>query len=507
MSIEITQQLLVDGQWTPGEGEAFDKHDPVSGERLWQGRGASAGQVARAIEAARQAFPDWARQPLEARITLLEAFRERLEHHRSALADTIARETGKPRWEAGTEVQAMIGKIAISIAAWHERTPTRVRENAGVRAVVRHRPHGVMAVFGPYNFPGHLPNGHIVPALLAGNTVVFKPSELTPATADLVLSCWQEAGLPPGVINLVQGGVETGQALAGHDGIDGLLFTGSEGTGRRLHEGMGGRLDTLLALELGGNNPLLVHDVPEDLEATVLTIIQSAYLSGGQRCTCARRLLVPVGAEGNRLIEALRSSLATLVVGPQFDGLDGHGEQEPFYSGLVSPNAAHRMLDAQQQLEAMGARVLSRMAPVKEGTSLLSPGLIDVTGIDVPDEEYFGPLLKVYRYQGWEEAIEEANNTRFGLAAGLVGGTAAIWEDFVLRIRAGVVNWNRQTTGAASDAPFGGVGASGNHRPSAWYAADYCAWPVASMESDTLVLPDQLPPGITLARVDGEQAT
>ncbi|ART64579.1 succinylglutamate-semialdehyde dehydrogenase [Kushneria marisflavi] len=507
MSIEITQQLLVDGQWIPGEGEAFDKHDPVSGERLWQGRGASAGQVECAIEAARRAFPDWARQSLEARITLLEAFRERLEHHRSVLADTIARETGKPRWEAGTEVQAMIGKIAVSIAAWHERTPTRVRENAGVRAVVRHRPHGVMAVFGPYNFPGHLPNGHIVPALLAGNTVVFKPSELTPATADLVLSCWQEAGLPPGVINLVQGGVETGQALAGHSGIDGLLFTGSEGTGRRLHEGMGGRLDTLLALELGGNNPLLVHDVPEDLEATVLTIIQSAYLSGGQRCTCARRLLVPVGADGNRLIEALRSSLASLVVGPQFDGLDGHGEHEPFYSGLVSPGAAHKMLDAQQQLEAMGARVLSRMTPVKEGTSLLSPGLIDVTGIDVPDEEYFGPLLKITRFQNWEDAMVEANNTRFGLAAGLIGGTHEVWEDFVLRIRAGVVNWNRQTTGAASDAPFGGVGASGNHRPSAWYAADYCAWPVASMESDALVLPDQLPPGVTLARLDGEEAT
>lgn len=505
MSIEITQQLLVGGEWISGEGSALEKRDPVSGECLWQGRGASADQVARAVAAAREAFPGWARQPIETRIALLEAFRERLEHHRSVLADTIARETGKPRWEAGTEVQAMIGKIAISMAAWHERTPTRVRENAGVRAVVRHRPHGVMAVFGPYNFPGHLPNGHIVPALLAGNTVVFKPSELTPATADLVVSCWREAGLPPGVINLVQGGIETGQALAGHSGIDGLLFTGSEGTGKRLHEGMGGRLETMLALELGGNNPLLVHDIPDDIEATVLTIIQSAYLSGGQRCTCARRLLVPEGASGDRLIEALRQTLSTLVVGPQFDGLDGHGEQEPFYSGLVSPEAAQKMLDAQQQLEAMGARVLSRMVCVKEGTSLLSPGLMDVTGIEVPDEEYFGPLLKVYRYQDWEEAIAEANNTRFGLAAGLIGGTAEIWEDFVLRIRAGVVNWNRQTTGAASDAPFGGVGASGNHRPSAWYAADYCAWPVASMESDTLVLPDQLPPGITLVGFDGEE--
>ncbi|GHC14585.1 N-succinylglutamate 5-semialdehyde dehydrogenase [Kushneria pakistanensis] len=507
MSIEITQQLLVGGQWVSGEGDAFDKHDPVSGERLWQGRGASATQVDRAVIAAREAFPAWARQPLEARIALLEAFRERLEHYRNVLADTIARETGKPRWEAGTEVQAMIGKIAISIAAWHERTPTRVRDNAGVRAVVRHRPHGVMAVFGPYNFPGHLPNGHIVPALLAGNTVVFKPSELTPATADLVLSCWQEAGLPSGVINLVQGGIETGQALAGHAGIDGLLFTGSEGTGRRLHEGMGGRLETVLALELGGNNPLLVHDVPDNIEAAVLTIVQSAYLSGGQRCTCARRLLVPEGDQGDRLIEALQRSLATLVVGPQFDGLDGHGEQEPFYSGLVSPAAAQKMLDAQQQLESMGARVLSRMAFVKEGASLVSPGLIDVTGIDVPDEEYFGPLLKVTRFKNWEAAIDEANNTRFGLAAGLIGGTSDIWEDFVLRIRAGIVNWNRQTTGAASDAPFGGVGASGNHRPSAWYAADYCAWPVASMESDTLVLPDQLPPGVTLAGLDGPEAT
>lgn len=489
--------LLIDGGWLAGAGASFSRTDPVGGALLWEGQSADANQVGEAVAAARRAFPAFAMRPFEDRIALCEAFRERLEHHREALADTISRETGKPRWEAATEVQAMISKIAISVEAYKVRTPTRERDAGAMRTVVRHRPHGVMAVFGPYNFPGHLPNGHIVPALLAGNTLVFKPSELAPATAALTLVCWQEAGLPPGVINLVQGGVDTGRALATHEGIDGLLFTGSERTGRLLHQGFAGRPEKMLALELGGNNPLVIHErIPEPLEATLLLILQSAYLSAGQRCTCARRLLVPRGEAGDRLIEALIQALDRLRVGAPFDGAREGGE--PFYAGVVSVAAADALCETQQRLEAAGGRVLARMARLKAGTSLLSPGLIDVTGLDVPDEEHFGPLLKVYRYQNWEEALEEANNTRFGLAAGLIGGTREAWEQFVLRLRAGIVNWNRPTTGAASDAPFGGVGASGNHRPSAWYAADYCAWPVASMESEAPALPETLPPGVVL---------
>ncbi|WP_445158465.1 succinylglutamate-semialdehyde dehydrogenase [Halomonas sp. E14] len=485
------QQLMIGGRWQPGDAMSFTKRDPVSGETLWQGAAASDSQVAAAVQAARDAFPGWARLGFAERLGVVERFREALEIHREDLAHAIAGETGKPLWEARTEVGAMIGKVAISARAYQERTGERSRDLGDTTAVLRHRPHGVMAVFGPYNFPGHLPNGHMVPALLAGNTLVFKPSEQTPLTADLTLQCWQEAGLPAGVINLVQGAAPVGQALSSHPGIDGLLFTGSARVGGLLNRQFADQLEKILALELGGNNPLVVKDV-HDQDATVLTILQSAFLSGGQRCTCARRLIVPEGQVGDHLLDALVDAIARLRVAGQFE------EPAPFYGGLVSQEAAQGLLKAQDELEALGGVVLARMACLEEGTSLLSPALIDVTGLDVPDEEHFGPLLKVYRYRDWDEALRLANDTRYGLAAGLIGGERADWDDFLLRIRAGIVNWNRQTTGASGDAPFGGVGISGNHRPSAYYAADYCAYPVASMEAETLTLPDNLPPGVTL---------
>ncbi|UYG03094.1 succinylglutamate-semialdehyde dehydrogenase [Halomonas sp. LR3S48] len=489
--MKAMQQLMIGGRWQPGEATTFTKCDPVSGETLWQGAAASDGQVAAAVEAARGAFPGWARLAFAERLSVVERFREQLETHREDLARAIAAETGKPLWEARTEVGAMIGKVAISVRAYQERTGERSREVGDTTAVLRHRPHGVMAVFGPYNFPGHLPNGHMVPALLAGNTVVFKPSEQTPLTADLTLQCWQQAGLPTGVINLVQGAAPVGQALSSHPGIDGLLFTGSARVGGLLNRQFADQMEKILALELGGNNPLVVKDV-HDQDAAVLAILQSAFLSGGQRCTCARRLIVPEGQVGDHLLDALVDAITRLRVAGQF------AEPAPFYGGLVSPEAAQGLLEAQDDLEALGGVVLARMECLEEGTSLLSPALIDVTGLPVPDEEHFGPLLKVYRYRDWDHALELANDTRYGLAAGLIGGERGDWDDFLLRIRAGIVNWNRQTTGASGDAPFGGVGISGNHRPSAYYAADYCAYPVASMEAETLSLPDNLPPGVVL---------
>ncbi|MFQ3788900.1 succinylglutamate-semialdehyde dehydrogenase [Halomonas sp. A29] len=489
--MKAMQQLMIGGRWLQGEATGFTKRDPVSGETLWQGAAASDNQVAAAVDAARCAFPGWARLAFAERLSVVERFRELLETHREDLARAIAGETGKPLWEARTEVGAMIGKVAISVRAYQERTGERSRDLGDTTAVLRHRPHGVMAVFGPYNFPGHLPNGHMVPALLAGNTVVFKPSEQTPLTADLTLQCWQQAGLPAGVINLVQGAAPVGQALSSHPGIDGLLFTGSARVGGLLNRQFADQIEKILALELGGNNPLVVKEV-HDQDAAVLAILQSAFLSGGQRCTCARRLIVPEGQIGDHLLDALVDAMARLRVAGQFE------EPAPFYGGLVSPEAAQGLLKAQDELEALGGVVLARMECLQENTSLLSPALIDVTGLPVPDEEHFGPLLKVYRYRDWDHALELANDTRYGLAAGLIGGERADWDDFLLRIRAGIVNWNRQTTGASGDAPFGGVGISGNHRPSAYYAADYCAYPVASMEAETLTLPDNLPPGVVL---------
>ena len=480
------------GQWQPGQGESLQSLDPVSQAVLWQGQGASAAQVDAAVAAARGAFSQWAARSLDERIGVLERFAACLKSRTDELARAIGEETGKPLWEAATEVNSMVGKVAISIQSYRERTGEKSGPLGDATAVLRHKPHGVVAVFGPYNFPGHLPNGHIVPALLAGNCVLFKPSELTPKVAELTVKCWIEAGLPAGVLNLLQGGRETGVALAGHCGIDGLFFTGSSRTGNLLHAQFAGRPDKILALEMGGNNPLIVDQVA-DVDAAVYTIVQSAFISAGQRCTCARRLLVPQGEWGDALLARLVQVAGQLKVG-RFDE-----QPAPFMGSVISLQAAAQLMQAQADLLARGATALLAMTQPQADAALLTPGILDVTAVgERADEELFGPLLQVIRYDGFENAIAEANATAYGLAAGLLSDSRARFEQFWLHSRAGIVNWNKQLTGAASSAPFGGIGASGNHRASAYYAADYCAYPVAGLESESLTLPATLTPGVTL---------
>lgn len=372
--------LWINGDWITGQGASRVKRNPVSGEVLWQGNDADAVQVEQACRAARAAFPRWARLSLAERQVVVERFAGLLESNKAELTAIIARETGKPRWEAATEVTAMINKIAISIKAYHVRTGEQRSEMPDGAASLRHRPHGVLAVFGPYNFPGHLPNGHIVPALLAGNTIIFKPSELTPWSGEAVMRLWQQAGLPPGVLNLVQGGRETGQALSALEDLDGLLFTGSANTGYQLHRQLSGQPEKILALEMGGNNPLIIDEVA-DIDAAVHLTIQSAFVTAGQRCTCARRLLLKSGAQGDAFLARLVAVSQRLTPGNWDD------EPQPFIGGLISEQAAQQVVTAWQQLEAMGGRTLLAPRLLQSETSLLTPGIIEMTGVaGVPDE-------------------------------------------------------------------------------------------------------------------------
>jgi len=482
--------LWIDGEWIKGQGARREKTNPVNHEVLWQGFDADNAQVEAAYQAARVAFPAWARQPFSARQAIVEKFAALLESNKEELTTIIARETGKPRWEAATEITAMINKAAISVKSYHSRTGEQQTEMADGAATLRHRPHGVLAVFGPYNFPGHLPNGHIIPALLAGNTLLFKPSELTPWIGEAVVKLWQQAGLPAGVLNLLQGGRETGQALSALPGLDGLLFTGSANTGYQLHRQLAGQPEKILALEMGGNNPLIVED-PDDIDASVHLAIQSAFITAGQRCTCARRLLVKRSTAGDAFLKRL-VEVASKLIPAAWDA-----EPQPFFGGLISPQAAEQVYHAWQEHEARGGKTLLAPRLLAAGTSLLTPGIIEMTAVgNVPDEEVFGPLLCVWRYDNFDDAITLANNTRYGLACGLISPQREKFERLLLEARAGIVNWNKPLTGAASTAPFGGVGVSGNHRASAWYAADYCAWPMASLETADLTLPQSLSPGL-----------
>lgn len=460
-------------------GEMLVSYDPATGEVVWRGPVASEAEVAAAIAAARSAAPAWSRRSFDDRAAIATTFAERMRERKEELARLISQETGKPFWEAQTEIDSVAGKVDISVRAYQERTGVRVQEAGGMRQRVAHKAHGVLAVLGPYNFPMHLANGHIVPALLAGNTVVFKPSEETPACGLAMAEVWEEAGLPADVLHVVNGAAATGKALAGHPDIDGLLFTGSMPTGLALHRQFAETPNRILALEMGGNNPLVVWDAA-DAEASAHIIAQSAFLSAGQRCTCARRLILPTGEAGNRVLEAVLDVVDRLIVGAPFD------EPQPFMGPVINRNAARRLLDAQERLLASGGKPLRLMTAPEPDKPFLTPGLMDVTHINArADEEHFGPLLQVVRVTDFSAAVDEANNTRYGLAAGLISDDEALYQRFWDDTRAGVLAWNRPTTGAASASPFGGVGLSGNHRPSAYYAADYCAFPVASLEQAT----------------------
>jgi len=450
-------------------------YEPATGAEVWRGK---VGDVEDVVARARRAWPAWAAQPLATRIELVRRFANEVRKDADKLATMIARETGKPLWEARAEVESVVGKVEISVRAYADRTSQRKLDSAlQGTAALRHKPHGVMAVLGPYNFPAHLPNGHIVPALIAGNVVIFKPSEKTPATGEMLAQCFHRAGISAAIVQVLIGGPAEGQALVAHDGIDGVLFTGSAHAGIAINRKLASNPGKMVALEMGGNNPIVVWDTPKIQDAATL-IVQSAFTSAGQRCTAARRLIVKASMY-DEIIGEVKRLADRIIVGAPFD------EPSPFMGPVIDNRTADGLTESFVYLLSSGGRPIKHMVRLKDDLPFLSPAIIDVTAVaERPDVELFGPLLQVVRVNDFDEAIAEANATRFGLSASLIGGDPQDYNRFWANIRAGVVNWNRPTNGASSAAPFGGVGLSGNHRPSAYYAADYCAYPVASSEMD-----------------------
>jgi succinylglutamic semialdehyde dehydrogenase len=470
------------GQWRQAGGTGFDSTNPATGEHIWDGVSANGADVAAAYDAARGAFATWGETSLDERRACVMRFKEIALAHKDELAELIARETGKVLWDAAGEAGAVAGKVDISLKAYAERTGSSSTETAFGRADLRHRPHGVMAVMGPYNFPAHLPNGQIIPALIAGNTVVYKPSEQCPAVGEFMMGLYAQAGFPDGVINMVQGARDTGTHVLDSDQLDGVLFTGSATTGAFIHQKFGGRPEIVLALEMGGNNPLLVWDA-KDSAAIASMLVQSSFITTGQRCTCARRIILPTGPKGDEIIDAVLTLTDQMKIGAWND------EDTPFMGPLISADIAGHVVKRAADLKG---DVIREAKIMDKGPAFVSPGIVDITGVSVADEEIFGPVMQIIRVGSFEEGMQQANDTRFGLSAGLISDDTALWDSFTRKIRAGVVNFNRATTGAAGFLPFGGPGASGNHNPGAYYSADFCAWPMASQVSDTVeTLPAQ----------------
>ncbi len=472
----MTEGVYIDGKWTAGAGPVLQNHCPATGEIAWEGASADAAQVHAAADSARRAFQHWSRLPQSGRTAVLERYAAEIASRIDDIATTISRDMGKTLWESRSEAATMKAKVGVSIAAQVERAGTSFSKADFGSSHLSHRPHGVMAVFGPFNFPGHLPNGHIVPALLAGNTCVFKPSELAPGVARLMADAFEAAGLPPGCLNIVHGARDTGGALLDAD-INGVLFTGSASTGVHFHRHFAGRPEVILALEMGGNNPLILWD-PADVDAAADIAAQSAFLTTGQRCSCARRIILPTGAWGDAVIDAIVARAKGLTIA-------AWNEEPAFMGPLVSERAAQGAVAFQDMLVSKGARPLKPLERLQRGGGFVSAGVVDVTAATgIPDEELFGPLMQVLRVSTFDDALRAANNSRYGLSGGLVSDDDALWVQAHREMRAGILNRNRPTAGASGSMPFGGPGLSGNFRPGAYYAADYCAWPQASQVSD-----------------------
>lgn len=440
--------------------------------------------VDRAVEAAREAFRPWRKTPVAERISALKRYQEQIRLREELLARTISREVGKPLWESKTEVASMLAKVDISIQDGlklvSEYTVAGIMD--GTDGVCRYRPHGVMAVIGPFNFPGHLPNGHIVPALLGGNTVVFKPSEKTPATAQVMAEAYEAAALPQGVFNLVQGEKEVGRRLCVHPEVAGVLFTGSYEVGTRIKQDTLQQHWKILALEMGGkNSTLILKDA--DLDVALQETLVSAFITAGQRCSATSRVLVH-----HSLLEQFLERLHLRAKSFEI----GHWSEPVFMGPLIEPAAVDRYtkflgIAAREGCEMiMRGKALELQRPgnyVAPSIGWIKNPSIESTRKSVfQQSELFAPCLAVLGFGELEEAVAQANETQFGLVASVFTQDRAAFVAAREDLEAGLVNWNKSTVGASSRLPFGGFKKSGNHFPTAVSAGLYCAAPVSSLE-------------------------
>lgn len=493
---------LVRGVWRAIPGSSQRSFNPAHPSQcVWSGN-PQLGEVDEAIASARAAFERWRHWPFERRAAVLRAFAALAREQEDTLTTLIREEIGKPTWDARAEAQLIASKVDITLdpnGPLQRVTDFNLELSPSRQGGCWFRPHGVMAVLGPFNFPAHLPNGHIVPALAMGNTVVFKPSDKAPAVGELLAALLQEAldaeDAPPGVMNLVHGGSDVAKALVAHADVDGVLFTGSWPAGRSIMQANLDRPGRILALEMGGNNAAII--MPDaNLRQAVLECVRSAFVTAGQRCTCTRRLIVHRDV-GERVLIAMMSAARALAVG------DPAAEPANFMGPIISDAARRAILQSQASLLAAGGESLlaCRAAPELGDGHFLTPGIIRVPPFQraLNDEEIFGPLLQLSMADSLEDAISQANATSFGLAASIFTTSPDSAAAFHRHARAGCLNVNTGTAGASSRLPFGGLGLSGNHRPAGAFSLDYCAYPVAGMTESS---PDAaLPPGMAVEEI------
>jgi succinylglutamic semialdehyde dehydrogenase len=468
----------IDGAWQAvarPDGEIVRKNPARLSEEVSRAAWA-VGEVDAAVDAAWRARRAWDRVGAEGRRALVQRLGEEIGARKEALARQIALEAGKPLWEAATEVGAMVNKIAIMTGIGAQFTADWTPD--GVPGELVWRPLGVAAVLGPFNFPLHLPHGHMVPALLMGDTVVFKPSECAPGCAELYMECVDAAGFPAGVVNMVQGPGPVGAALVADPRVGAVMFTGSYATGLRIKQATLEQPHKLLALELGGKNTTIILD-DANLDQAVHEVAQAAFLTCGQRCSATSRVVVAAGLE-QAFTERFLEVASRITTGDTLT-------EQVFMGPLIHEAAYAKFLESQADDEGGALTPLLRGGATREelGGCFVTPGVWRASALNAygshQAEEIFGPDVVIYAAGSEAEAATIANATDYGLAMSVFTASRERFEGMAWELESGLINWNRSTAGASSALPFGGVKRSGNHRASAVLAGQYSGYPQARL--------------------------
>jgi succinylglutamic semialdehyde dehydrogenase len=450
--------------------------------------------VDEAVSAARRAFGEWSRLDQTCRADILRKFAAEVVNNRGELIKLIAAETGKPAWEAEAEARDVEARVETEIREGiRSVSPFRVGEiRWGVEGSCRFKPLGVAVVLGPAISPVHLACSHIVPALLSGCTVVFKPSKLVPATGQFVTGLFDEIELPRGVFNMVQGDADTGSRLAGHSDVDAVLFTGSYPAGKHILQATAEQPHKMVALQMGGVNVALVlRDA--DFEQALYETVTGAFLTAGQRYTSTGVILVD-SPMFPRFLEAFVDVTNSLKVGYSLD-------PDVFMGPVLSDSARERFLDLQERMSATDAR------PLLEGRSLkldrpgfyLSPAVHVAEragGIDDfrPEGLSFGPDVILIPVDNLQKGCELANSTEYPFAAAVFSQDPENFEECANRLRFGIVNCNTATTSTSMRLPLGGTRKCSNHRPAGVFSQRNCTFPVATLKAQTSFDPDRALP-------------
>jgi len=456
-----------------GGGQALRSIDPANGTLVYE-TPTDVARIGTAMDAAAEALPAWRRLGMDERLAALHRFRAALGDRREAIAEALRREVGKVAREAAAETGALLSRFDLI----EERVRRDLRDGplpGHPNEALVHQPHGVVGVVGPFNFPLHLCHAHVVPALLLGNTVVLKPSEVAPLAAHRYAEAAAAAGLPPGVLNVVHGRGAAGAALVAHRELRALAFTGSWPTGRTILEALLDRPEGLVALEMGGKNVSVVAE-DADLRQAAHEIVVGGYLTTGQRCTCTDRVLVH-----RRLVEPLTEAVARLVRSLR---LGDPTDPESFAGPLATETGREKLLAALQAARQGGAQEVARGWASDRGPGFVPPtvhrlpaGTHRIPGYT--DVELFGPDVGIEVFDDDDEALALLTDAPGGLAYSVFSARRDRFEHFVGRVPTGILNWNRSTNQASPRLPFGGVGKAGNFRPAGAYAPRNLAIPVA----------------------------